>query len=254
MSLPVQTTGSRPPGACICILHADSKRETAMPVAADAAIEISAYAWVPPFAKGLVRDLRVRWALKEAGLPYRERLLDATTERPRDYFLEQPFGQVPIYNEGDIRIFESGAIVLHIAERSEVLMPRDPAGRARTTVWVVAALNSIEPMIMELASIDLFNAGADWARARRPEAEKRVRARLGRLSDWLGDKDYLEGRFTAGDLMMTTMLRNLRHTALVGEHANLAAYQARCEARPAFQRALAAQLAVFERHEPAERV
>jgi glutathione S-transferase len=220
-----------------------------MPVDPDAEIEISAFAWVPAFAQGVVRDLRVRWALEEAGLPYRERLLK---ERSEDYFREQPFGQVPIYNAGEIRMFETGAIVLHIAEASEALMPRDPAGRARATSWVLAALNSIEPMTMELANIDIFNADADWARARRPEAERKVRERLGHLSNWLGERDHLEGRFTVGDLMMTTVLRALRHTDLVAEHANLARYQARCEARPAFQRALEAQLAAFDRHQPAE--
>ena len=222
-----------------------------MPVIADADIEITAFAWVPPFARGLVRDLRVRWALEEAGLSYRERLLDPTTVRPEDYFLEQPFGQVPIYNHGPVRLFESGAIVLHIAERCEALTPSDPAGRARTMSWVVAALNSIEPMIAELANIDIFNADAEWARARRPEAEQKVRERLARLSGWLEERDHLEDRFTAGDLMMTTVLRILRHTQLVAEHPNLAAYQARCEARPAFGRALEAQLAAFER-QPAE--
>ncbi len=131
-------------------------------------------------------------------------------------------------------------------------MPRDPAGRARATSWVVAALNSIEPSITELSNIDIFNADADWARARRPEAERKVRERLRRLSNWLGERDHLEDRFTAGDLMMTTVLRNLRNTKLVGEYRNLAQYQARCEARPPFQRALEAQLVVFERHQPAE--
>jgi glutathione S-transferase len=221
-----------------------------MAVDSSAEIEISAFAWVPPFAKGLVRDLRVRWALEEAGLPYRERLLDAKTERPKDYFSEQPFGQVPIYSDRDVRMFETGAIVLHIAERSETLMPRNPAGRARTMSWVIASLNSIEPMVVELVNIDLFSANQEWARARRPEAEQKVHQRLGRLSDWLGERDHLEDRFTAGDLMMTTMLRLLRHTDLVGEYPNLARFQARCEARSAFQRALAAQLAAFERHEP----
>jgi glutathione S-transferase len=221
-----------------------------MPVDPNAEIEISAFAWVPPFAQGLVRDLRVRWALEEAGLSYRERLL--TSPRPTEYFREQPFGQVPIYNEGDIRMFETGAIVLHIAERSEALMPRDPAGRARATSWVVAALNSIEPMLMELASIDIFESDQEWARLRRPSLLDAIRKRLGRLSDALGERNYLEDRFTAGDLMMTTMLRILRHTALVAEHSNLARYQARCEARPAFRRALEAQLAPFKKHEHAK--
>ncbi|UIJ71728.1 glutathione S-transferase family protein [Aurantimonas sp. HBX-1] len=221
-----------------------------MPVSSQAAIEISAFRWVPPFAQGLVRDLRVRWALEEAGLPYRERLLDATTERPADYFQEQPFGQVPVLRDADIRLFESGAIVLHIAEGTPALMPGDPAGRARTTAWVFAALNSIEPMITELATIDLFYPAAEWARLRRPEVETKVRTRLGRLAERLAAREYLEDRFTAGDLMMTTVLRNLRHTDLVAADPVLAPYQARCEARPAFQRALDAQLANFRQAEP----
>ena len=222
-----------------------------MPVDPNTAIEITAFKWVPDFAKGVVRDLRVRWALEEAGLDYRVRLLDAMTERPQDYFLEQPFGQVPIFVEGDLRMFETGAILLHIGERSEMLLPKDPIGKARATCWLIAALNSIEPMIFELINIDIFNRDEEWAKLRRPEAEKKVRDRLKRVSDWLGDKEHLEGRFTVGDLMMTTVLRNLRHTMLVAEHPNLAAYQARCEARPAFQRALAAQLADFEERQAA---
>ena len=222
-----------------------------MPVDPNAAIEITAFKWVPDFAKGVVRDLRVRWALEEAGLDYRVRLLDAMTERPQDYFLEQPFGQVPIFVEGDLRMFETGAILLHLGERSEVLLPKDPIGKARATCWLIAALNSIEPMIFELINIDISNRDEEWAKLRRPEAEKKVRDRLKRVSDWLGDKEHLEGRFTVGDLMMTTVLRNLRHTMLVAEHPNLAAYQARCEARPAFQRALAAQLADFEERQAA---
>jgi len=218
-----------------------------MPVDPAAPIEISAFTWVPPFAEGLVRDLRVRWALEETGLSYREQLLDAKAERPAEYLLEQPFGQVPIYREGDIHLFESGAIVLHIAQSTAALSPPDAAGRARMTSWVVAALNSLEPMIAELANIDLFAADAEWAKARRPDAERIVRQRLARLSNWLGERDYLEDRFTAGDLMMTTVLRILRHTSLVAEHPNLAAYQMRCEARPAFTRALDAQFAAFGR-------
>ena len=148
-------------------------------------------------------------------------------------------------------MFETGAILLHLGERSEVLLPKDPIGKARATCWLIAALNSIEPMIFELINIDIFNRDEEWAKLRRPEAEKKVRDRLKRVSDWLGDKEHLEGRFTVGDLMMTTVLRNLRHTMLVAEHPNLAAYQARCEARPAFQRALAAQLADFEERQAA---
>ena len=222
-----------------------------MPVDPEAAIEISAFNWVPDFARGLVRDLRVRWALEEAGLPYRVRLLDAMTERPQDYFLEQPFGQVPIFVEGELHMFETGAILLHLGKRSDILLPKDEIGGPRATCWLIAALNSIEPMIFELINIDLFNRGEDWAKQRRPEAENKVRDRLKRVSDWLGNKEHLEGRFTVADLMMTTVLRNLRHTKLVAEHPNLAAYQARCEARPAFQRALAAQLDDFEERQAA---
>jgi glutathione S-transferase len=222
------------------------RKEADMPVNPTAAIEISAFSWVPDFAKGLVRDLRVRWALEELGLDYRVRLLDAKAERPEDYLQEQPFGQVPIFVDGEVRMFESGAIVLHLAERSEVLAPRDAAGRARVSCWAIAALNSMEPAIAELANIDLFSAGQVWAEARRPGAVERVRQRLNRLSDWLGERDYLEDRFTAGDLMMSTVLRILRHTELVAEFPNLSAYQARCQARPAFQRALADQLAAFQ--------
>ena len=221
-----------------------------MPVDPNTAIEITAFKWVPDFAKGVVRDLRVRWALEEAGLDYRVRLLDAMTERPQDYFLEQPFGQVPIFVEGDLRMFETGAILLHLGERSEVLLPKEPIGKARATCWLIAALNSIEPMIFELINIDIFNRDEEWAKLRRPEAEKKVRDRLKRVSDWLGDKEHLEGRFTVGDLMMTTVLRILRNTKLVAEYPNLAAYQARCEARPAFGRALEAQLAAFAAHQP----
>jgi glutathione S-transferase len=222
-----------------------------MPVNAEAAIEVSAYSWVPDFAKGVVRDLRVRWALEELGLSYRERLLDATAPRPEDYLLDQPFGQVPAYVEGGLRMFESGAIVLHLAERSEVLAPRDPVGRARMTSWVLAALNSVEPSGAELAIIDLFRKDEAWTVERRPQVEAFARRRLQAVSDWLGERECLEERFTAGDLMMTTVLRNFRHTDLVASYPNLSAYQARCEARPAFQRALADQLAAFKSPQPA---
>lgn len=223
-----------------------------MPVDAKADIEVTAFAWVPDFAKGQVRDLRVRWALEEAGLCYRERLLDALNPRPEEYFQEQPFGQVPAYRDAAVQLFESGAIVLHIAERSPALLPHAPAGRARAIAWLIAALNSVEPRIMELAIIDFFHPEAEWGRLRRPEVERMTRRRLEHLSAWLGDKDYLEGSFTAGDLMMATVLRGLRHTELVAEHKNLADYLARCQARPAFERALAAQLAAFEKNAPAD--
>jgi glutathione S-transferase len=211
-------------------------------------ITITAFKWVPPFAQGLVRDLRVRWALEEAGLRYDVKLLDQADQQGADYRAWQPFGQVPAYEENGLKLFESGAIVLRIAERSENLLPGDPAARARAIQWLFAALNSIEPSIQNLGSIDLFYADQQWAKLRRPEAEAAVRKRLGELAAALGETQYLDGaRFTAGDLMMTTVLRVLRHTGLVAEQPALAAWLARCEARPAFQRALAGQMAPFER-------
>ncbi len=222
-----------------------------MPAVADTPVQITAFAWVPDFARGQVRDLRVRWALEEAGTPYSVRKFNAAAERPADYYDEQPFGQVPSYRDDTVRMFESGAILLHIGESCDALLPTDPAGRARATTWVFAALNSVEPMIQQLAIIDLFHSDSAWGRERRPEVATLVRTRLGRLSDHLGMKDFLEERFTAGDLMMTTVLRILNHTDLVAEHANLAAYKQRCESRPAFGRALEAQLADFDGEAPA---
>jgi glutathione S-transferase len=209
-------------------------------------ITISAFPWVPPFARGQVRDLRVRWALEEAGLPYRTRLLEQGEADTPEYRALQPFGQVPIFVEDDFALFESGAIVLHIGERSEVLLPKDDRARARAIQWLVAALNSIEPSVMNVALIDLFYADQEWAKLRRPSAEAFVRHRLGSLSKALGDKPYLDGdRFTAGDLMMSTVLRILRHTDIVTSDQRLAAYVERCTARPAFRRALDAQLGDF---------
>lgn len=212
---------------------------------------VSAFAWVPDFAQGLVRDLRVRWALEEAGLPYQERLLGMGEHKQDAFRRLQPFGQVPVYEEDGLALFESGAIVLHIARQSEALMPDDAARRARVETWVFAALNTIEVPIHGLVEIDLFNADQEWARLRRPDALEQVRLRLDELAAALRGRDYLEGRFTAADLMMTTVLRILRHTDLVSAHPVLAPYVARCEARPAFQKALAGQLAPFERHAPA---
>ena len=209
-------------------------------------IRVSAFRWVPPFARGLVRDLRVRWALEEAGLPYEERLIGPEDQTSESYRRLQPFGQVPAYEEDGLVLFESGAIVLHVAQRSEALMPSDPRGRARVTTWMFAALNTIEPRIQNLAEIDLFHAGEEWAKARRPAALEAATARLANLADWLRGRDYLEDRFTAADLLMTTVLRILRHTDLVAQVSVLEAYRLRCEARPAFQRALADQMAAFD--------
>jgi glutathione S-transferase len=219
-----------------------------MPIDPNASIEISAFRWVPEFAQGVVRDLRARWALEEAGLSYRVRLLDQ--ERPPEYLLEQPFDQVPCFSDGQVRIFETGAIVQYIGERSETLLPRDPQGKFRAIQWTYAALNSVEPALMNLLLIDLFFTNEEWAKLRRPGAEDFARLKLKRVSDWLGDKEWLEGRFTIGDLLMITVLRFLRHTKLVAELPNLAAYVARGEARPALQQALADQLATYAANQP----
>lgn len=216
-------------------------------------ITVSAFKWVPPFAQGLVRDLRVRWALEEAGLSYREKLIDGGDQKSAAYRALQPFGQVPMLDFDGLVLFESGAIVLHVGRNGENLLPPDESGRARATTWVIAALNSVEPPIMELAEIDLFHAGEAWTVERRPVVVDYIHQRLGMLADWLGDREFLEGRFTAGDLIMVSVLRNLRHTDIVAAHPALAAYVARGEARPAFQKALADQLATFAAHEPPAR-
>jgi len=207
-------------------------------------ITVFAFRWVPSFARGQVRDLRVRWALEEAGLPYRTRLLEQGDQDKPDYRALQPFGQVPVFEEDGQTLFESGAIVLHIAERSEALLPKDPMGKARATQWLVAALNSVEPFIMNVADVELFHADEEWAKLRRQGAIEYAQRRIGWVSKALGDKPYLDGdRFTAGDLLMSSVLRI--DSQLVVE-PNLAAYVERCTARPAFQRALDAQLADFQ--------
>ena len=224
-----------------------------MPINPNAPIEITAFQWVPEFAQGVVRDLRARWALEEAGLDYRVRLL--SQPRPPEYIQEQPFDQVPCFSDGTVKIFESGAIVQYIGEQSEALLPKDPQGRYRAIQWTYAALNSVEPAILNLLLIDVFFKGEEWASLRRPGAEEFTKLKLKRVSDWLGDKQWLEGdSFTIGDLMMITTLRFLRHTDLVAQIPNLDAFLKRGEARPAFQRALADQLATFREHQPPEGV
>jgi len=211
-------------------------------------ITISAFKWVPEFAKGQVRDLRARWALEEAGLPYQTRLLEQGDQDKPEYRALQPFGQVPILMENDLVLFESGAIVLHIGERSEALLPKDATARARATQWLIAALNSVEPFVMNVVLIDVFYANEQWAKLRRPSAVEFVQRRLSALSKSLGDKPFLDGeRFTAGDLMMSTVLRILKHTDIVSGDARLAAYVERCTERPAFKRALDAQLGDFRK-------
>ena len=209
-------------------------------------ITLSAFRWVPPLVQGLVRDLRVRWALEEAGIPYRERLIGPEDQATAAYRALQPFGQVPAIETENLKLFESGAIVIHVAEKSDSLMPSDPNGRARTCAWIFAALNSVEPQIQNLAELDLFHASETWAPLRRPMVMEATQKRLAAVEGWLGNRDYLEERFTAADLMMTTVLRILRHTDIVSDRPALKAYQERCEARPAFKKALADHLRPFE--------
>jgi glutathione S-transferase len=207
-------------------------------------ITISAFNQVPDFARGLVRDLRVRWALEEASLPYQARLLEQGDQEQPNYRLLQPFGQVPIFKEDGLVLFESGAIVLHIAERSETLLPKDSAGRARAVQWLIAALNSVEPSIVNVFLIDFAYAKEEWAKLRRPGAVEFMNKKLDAVAKRLGDKPFLDGeRFTAGDLMMSTVLRF--HSDVPKRDPRLAAYIDRCTARPAFKRALNAQLSDF---------
>ncbi len=213
-------------------------------------IEVTAFRWVPAFAQGYVKDLRVRWALEEAALPYRITLVDAATLRSAQYRRWQPFGQVPAYRDGDVELFESGAIVLHIAATSPLLAPADGPGRARTSAWVFAALNSVEPVAQKF--IELANEGVDnlqW-QARRGEAADRLRSRLAALSAWLGDRDHLEAEFGAGDLVMTTVLRELVDSGALAPFPRLDEFRRRCETRPAFVRALNAQLQTFRDNAP----
>ena len=221
-----------------------------MPVDPQAEIEITAFQWVPAFAEGLVRDLRIRWALEEIGQPYRVRLLDEMNPRPHEYLTEQPFGQVPAYRDKDVQLFESGAILIHLGLDDERLLPTDANGRGRAIAWLIAALNSVEPMLFELGNIDLFNKDAAWANERRPEVVEKIRGRLKMLADALGEQEWFEGRFSIGNLMMASALRALRHTELVAEQPRLRAFLDRSEARPAFARALADQCAPFALHQP----
>jgi len=213
-------------------------------------IRVSAFRSLPPFAQGLARDFRVRWALEEAGLPYEEWLLAREDLATDSYRALQPFGQVPAIEDDGFGLFESGAIVLYIAQQSEALMPIEPKARARVTCWAFAALNSIEPRVQSLAEIDFSHADAEWAKLRRPALEEAVRARLTLLAARFNGRDYLEDRFTAADILMTTVLRFLRHTNLVAQIPPLEAYRLRCEARPAFQKAMARHMAPFEQHAP----
>jgi glutathione S-transferase len=224
-----------------------------MPVDPNAKIEVTAFKWVPPFAQGFVKDLRVRWALEEIGHPYRERLIGGIFEdQPSEYLADQPFGQVPVYKENGLTLFETGSILIHVGGKDDRLLPSDLAGRGRAISWMTAALNSVEPALSALMLVGHAGAEKEWAddakTAVRPFAEKR----LAMLSDALGDRDWLEDRFTIGDLVMVDVLRTAPEDELVPAHPNLAAYVDRGTSRPAFKAAMAAQLAAFDRNEPVE--
>lgn len=208
-------------------------------------ITITGFESSPDRGQGLARDMRVRWALEEVGQPYEVRLLSFAQMKEPAHLTLHPFGQIPTYEEGDLALFESGAIILHIAERYPGLLPGDANARARAIMWMFAALNTLEPPILEYQNLVLFERDKPWHDERLPAVKDRVRDRLGPLSGWLGSKEWLEGTFSAGDLMMVHALQRLRRSGLLAEFPNLAAYIARAEARPAFQRAFAAQLAVF---------
>jgi glutathione S-transferase len=208
---------------------------------------ITAFEHSPDGGKGLARDTRVRWALEEVGQPYEVRLVSFRAMKEPAHRALHPFGKIPTYEEGDLVLFETGAIVLHIAERHVGLLPKDANARARAVMWMFAALNTVEAPIFELASARIQEADKPWSKERMPLVADRVRGTLAPLSARLGDADWLEGAFSAGDLMMVSVLLRLRASGLLDEYPNLAAYVARGESRPAYQRAFAAQLAVNTR-------
>jgi glutathione S-transferase len=214
-------------------------------------ITISAFAQSPDRGQGLARDMGGRWALEEAGLPYEVRLVSFAAMKEAPHLAHQPFGQIPSYEEDGLVLFESGAIVLHIGERAPDLLPDEPHARARSIAWIFAALSTLEPPIVEFTMAALFERDRPWYEARQPLLETRVRARLGQLDSRLGDDDWLEGTFSAGDLMTITVLRRLGSSGLFADYPRLAPYIARGEARPAFQRAFADQFAAFTRSQTA---
>ena len=207
---------------------------------------ITAFAASPDRGRGLARDMRLRWALEELGQPYDVRLLSFKEMKELAHLARHPFGQIPTFEEGGLCLFETGAIVLHLATTRRGLLPDDPAARARAVAWMFAALNTVEPPILERANAVLLEADQPWAAERLPMVEDRVRVRLGQLSQHLAGADWLDGGFSAGDLMMAAVLMRIESSGLLADFANLTAYQARARARPAFQRAFAAQRAVFE--------
>lgn len=201
---------------------------------------VTGYSWAPDEGRGLVRDMRVRWALEEVGQAYDERRLTWGEQKEPAHRARSPFGQVPTYEEGDLALFESGAIVLHIAQARPGLLPDDAGARARAIAWMFAALNTVEPVVWDLVLATVVEGRESWAAARRPMIERRLRVRLDELSAWLGDAEWLDGGFSAGDLLMVSVLRHLGRSAILSDYPSLSAYVARGEARPAFARALAA--------------
>jgi glutathione S-transferase len=207
-------------------------------------IVITAFERSPDGGKGLARDTRVRWALEEVGQPYEVRLLSPQAMKEPGHLARNPFGQIPTYEDGDLALFESGSIVLHLGERYAGLLPEDPNARARAITWMFAALSSVEPLILELVTVRIHEADKPWSADRLPLVRERIRDRLKLLAARLGDGEWLDGDFSAGDLMMVSVLLRLRPSGLLDEFPTLAAYVARGEARPAYQRAFAAQLAI----------
>jgi glutathione S-transferase len=205
---------------------------------------ITAFERSPDGGKGLARDTRVRWALEEVGQPYEVRFVSFAAMKEPAHLALHPFGQIPTYEEGDLALFETGAIVFHIAQRHAALLPDDANARARAITWMFAALNTVEPPILDLTTARIFEGDKPWAQGRLPLVRDRVRVRLGQLSARLGNADWLDGGFSAGDLMMVSVLLRLRMSGILDEYPNLAAYVARGEARPAYKRAFDAQFAV----------
>jgi len=223
-----------------------------MPIDPNAEIEITAFEWVPSFAQGQVRDLRPRWACEEFGLPYKVRLISAI-ERPEWYYADQPWGQVPFVRDGDVGVFESGATLIHLAEKAGALPPPGSQDRAKVLSWLLAAFNSVEPYMMELANVSIFSRKEEWAQLRKPSLVQDLDTRLSRLEAAL-EGDWLAGEFSIADIAMATILRALPSsgagTEVLAAHPKLAAYLERATTRPAFQRALDAQLAPFAEHDP----
>jgi glutathione S-transferase len=208
-------------------------------------ITITAFESSPDRGRGLARDMRVRWALEEVGQPYEVRLVSFAAMKAPAHLALHPFGQIPTYEEGSLALFETGAILIHIAERHAGLLPPDADARARAIMWMFAAVSTVEPPILEFATAKLLEGDKPWNKERLPLVEERVRSRLRQLSARFGDADWLDGDFSAGDLMMVHVLQRVASSGILDEFPNLSAYVARAEARPAFKRAFAAQLAVF---------